>query len=271
MNNTVLSAVQHVKRMRGGSQAQLMRASDGNYYIVKFQNCPQHPRILANEFLATRIGLVLGLPMPEISLIEVPADLISFSPDLYIEIGQMRTPCSSGLQLAVGYAADPWQDHIFDHMPENLFQQRVGNRLDLVQVLAFDKWVNNCDTRQAVFTKKRSEQLYRLTCIDQGSCFNAEEWTFLDRPLFGTYRQRSVYGSVIGWDSFEPVLSEIERFDPVRLWECATEVPEEWYQGQTDVLCALIEKLLERRFVVRDLIRNVRDCSERPFPYWSGK
>jgi hypothetical protein len=31
-------AVQHVRRMRGGAQAQLMRARDGHFYIVKFQN-----------------------------------------------------------------------------------------------------------------------------------------------------------------------------------------------------------------------------------------
>lgn len=245
-----------------------MRASDGNYYVVKFQNCPQHPRILANEFLATRIGLALGLPMPEVSLIEVSADLIAGTPELYIQIGQMRVPCSSGLQLAVRYAADPWQDHIFDHMPERLFN-RVANRLDLIQVLAFDKWLGNCDTRQAVFTKKRTEQLYRLTCIDQGCCFNAKEWTFLDRPLFGTYCYRSVYGSVTSWNSFEPVLSKIEEFDPVRLWECATDMPEEWYQGHTGELSAVIEKLLNRRLTVKNLIGEVRNCSESPFPRWA--
>jgi hypothetical protein len=34
----VITAVQQIRRMRGGSQSQLMRASDGAYYIVKFQN-----------------------------------------------------------------------------------------------------------------------------------------------------------------------------------------------------------------------------------------
>jgi hypothetical protein len=36
-----LSAVQQIRRMRGGSQSQFMRASDGNYYITKFQGNPQ--------------------------------------------------------------------------------------------------------------------------------------------------------------------------------------------------------------------------------------
>ena len=56
-----VSAVQHVRRMRGGAQSQLMRASDGYFYIVKFQNNPQHPRILANEILATRLADQIGL------------------------------------------------------------------------------------------------------------------------------------------------------------------------------------------------------------------
>jgi len=31
-------AVEHVRRMRGGAQAHLMRCDDDGYYIVKFQN-----------------------------------------------------------------------------------------------------------------------------------------------------------------------------------------------------------------------------------------
>lgn len=41
---TALSAVQQIRRMRGGSQSQLMRASDGHFYITKFQGNPQHTR-----------------------------------------------------------------------------------------------------------------------------------------------------------------------------------------------------------------------------------
>jgi len=50
---------------RGGAQAHLLRASDGNWYVTKFQNNPQHIRVLANEMLATRLGLALSLPCRE--------------------------------------------------------------------------------------------------------------------------------------------------------------------------------------------------------------
>jgi len=57
--------------MRGGAQSHLMYADDGRYYIVKFQNNPQHVRVLANELLANRIAERIGLPVPVTELIEV--------------------------------------------------------------------------------------------------------------------------------------------------------------------------------------------------------
>jgi hypothetical protein len=33
-----LSAVMHIRRLRGGSQSHLLRASDGNFWVTKFAN-----------------------------------------------------------------------------------------------------------------------------------------------------------------------------------------------------------------------------------------
>ena len=41
--------------MRGGSSAHLLLADDGNRYVVKFRNNPQHPRILINELISYAI------------------------------------------------------------------------------------------------------------------------------------------------------------------------------------------------------------------------
>ena len=81
-----LTAVQHIRRMRGGSQAHLLAASDGHLYITKFQNNPQHIRVLANEFLATRIANFLGLPVSEAKIIAVPENLVEDNPRLRIEV-----------------------------------------------------------------------------------------------------------------------------------------------------------------------------------------
>ncbi len=43
-----VTAVQQIRRMRGGAQSHLMLGSDGHLYVVKFQNNPPHIRVLAN-------------------------------------------------------------------------------------------------------------------------------------------------------------------------------------------------------------------------------
>ena len=245
-----------------------MRASDGRFYVIKFQNNPLHPRVLANELLATRLGLWLGLPMPQVEVIEVSGWLIAHTPALRIEIAESRIPCSSGLQLASRYAADPERDQIFDYLPKTAFK-KIVNRQDLVRVLAFDKWVGNCDSRQAIFTKRARQRQFEVTFIDQGYCFNAGQWTFPDLPLMGTYEHDHVYHTVTGWHSFEPILSRIEEIEYTDLWKFAAEVPQEWYQFDSDGLCRLVETLYNRRATIRDVIAKFQFSTVNPFPKWT--
>ena len=196
MNGTAsLSAVQQVRRMRGGSQSHLMRASDGNFHIVKFSNNPQHVRVLANEYLASKLGLHLGLPMPQVEVIEVSEWLVTHTPELHIEIAGCSTPCSSGLQLASRYVADPETQVIFDYLPEVLMLERTRNLADMARVLVLDKWTGNADGRQVVFTKPGRARKYDITFIDQGYCFNCSEWDFPDAALRGVYSRTHLINS----------------------------------------------------------------------------
>lgn len=263
-----LHAVQHIRKLRGGSQAHLMRASDNHYYVTKFQNNPQHIRVLASEYLGTKIGILLGLPMPEVRIIDVSDWLISNTPELRIENAGLSIACATGLQLGVRYAADPEQDHIFDYLPESVLSH-LANKDDFPRILAFDKWTCNSDGRQAVFVKPRGSQFYKAVFIDQGYCFNAGEWDFPDHPLRGTYAQLSVYRGVTSWQSFEPVLSRIERIDITELQSIAQEVPEAWYGRDSDGLARLITSLHRRRNLVRDLITTFRSSSRNPFSKWT--
>ena len=83
-------AVQHIRRMRGGAQGQLMLGADGHVYVVKFQNNPQHMRVLANEFLASRLAAAAGLTAPEAALVEVSSWLVENTPELEIDLGRTR-------------------------------------------------------------------------------------------------------------------------------------------------------------------------------------
>jgi hypothetical protein len=253
--------------MRGGSQAHLLRADDGNLYVTKFQNNPQHVRVLANEFLATRVARFLGLPVPDVDIIAVPDWLIEDSPSLRIEVASRLIRCASGLQLGIRYAADLWQDRISDHLPDPKFEY-VKNKQDFWRIVVLDKWLGNCDGRQAVFTRRVNQREYDATFIDHGYCFNGPEWTFPDLPLHGVFHRNAIYRGVTGWESFEPALSKAESFDPQTLWQLASEIPPEWYQNDQLALGCLTKELQERRSRVRDLINAFRESSRNSFPHW---
>src|SRR6476660_2142138 len=247
-----LQAVQHIRKMRGGSQAHLIRASDKNLYIVKFQNNPQHVRVLVNEYLGTTVGRLLHLPMPEARSMEVSDWLVENTPELKIDLNPPPVTCATGLQFASRYVGDPEGDRVFDYLPDSMLHQ-ITNRGDFPRVLVFDKWTGNSDGRQAVFVKRSGHRKYEAMFTDQGHCFNAGEWNFPDLPLRGTYARNSVYESVTGWQSFEPTLSAVEQIEIDELWRFASEIPEEWYEHDSEAITRLIETLHARRSLIREL------------------
>jgi hypothetical protein len=264
----VLLAVQHIRKMTGKTQAHLMRASDGNLYVTKFSNNPLGVRVLASEFLATRIGGSLGLPMPEVAVIEVPSFLIENTPAMQMETQDRQSvKCAPGQHLAVRFVGDVWQDRVFDYMPKALFG-RVSNAADFLRVLCFDKWLGNCDDRQAVYVGRAGTREYQAIFIDQHDCFDGSRWQFVSNPGMGVHGGQHVYEAVTGWDSFEPTLGRIEKFDVSDLRRLAFEVPEKWYEKNQKALDCLIEALCNRRTIVRNLITDFRNCSRCPFPAW---
>jgi hypothetical protein len=105
--------------------------------------------------------------------------------------------------------------------------------------------------------------------VDQGFCFNAGEWNFPDAPLRGLYPRHRVYEHVTGIDSFEPWLARVEqRVGKTALGEIADEIPPEWYNDEHEVLGAMLDRLVERRARVRELIFSARDSGRQPFPNW---
>jgi hypothetical protein len=146
----MIKALEQIRRMRGGAQSHLMRCSDGNYYVVKFQNNPQHRRILVNELLGTRLASRLGLPTAPVEVVEVGAELIRLTPGLCIELPRSRTPCAAGLQFGSRYPGDPRQMTLHDFLPDEKLRE-VENLHDFAGMLVFDKWVCNTNGRQTVF------------------------------------------------------------------------------------------------------------------------
>src|ERR1700685_1422032 len=116
----MLHALEQIRRMRGGAQGHLMRCSDGNFYVVKFQNNPQHLRVLANELLATRLAESVGLPVPVAEIITVKEWLIANTPELRMDAAGLSSHCKGGLQFGARYVCDPAEGQVFDYLPESM-------------------------------------------------------------------------------------------------------------------------------------------------------
>jgi hypothetical protein len=262
-----VQAVQHVKRMRGGAQSHLMRADDGHFYVVKFQNNPQHRRVLANDFFATRLAQRVGLPVPAVEIVEVDGWLVEHTPELNFQLANQVVRCSEGLQFGSQYVINPLEGQVLDYLPEAMIAQ-VRNLETFAGILALDKWTCNADGRQAVFSRKNREKKYKASFIDQGYCFNAGEWSFPDSPLRGVFVRNDVYMGVTGWGSFEPWLSQLEAMSFEEIASCAEDIPPEWYEHDEDGMSMLVQELDKRRKKVRRLIEEFRKSTRSPFPNW---
>jgi hypothetical protein len=263
-------AVQQIRKMRGGAQGHLMLGADGNAYVVKFQNNPQHVRVLANELIATKLAAGLGLSAPACDVVDVTEWLVENTTDLELDFGPRRERCQPGLCFGSRLVGGLMPGRLFDYLPEEHLVE-IKNLKEFAGILAFDKWTCNVNGRQAVYSKKPRERRYTATFIDFGYCFNAGEWILRDAPLRGVFARNLVYRGITGWESLEPWLTRIEEIDPQTIWSVAETVPPEWYSGDLTGVEALVEELVRRRGRVRELITSFRVTSRNPFPNWGRK
>ncbi len=263
-----VTALQQIRKMRGGAHSHLMLGSDGHAYVVKFQNNPQHPRVLAAEYLATKLAVLLGLTVPHCDVVDVSAWLVSRTRELTVagENG-MEEPCRPGLQFGSRLVGGLMPGQTVDYLPEAQLAE-VRNLHEFAGMLLLDKWTCNANGRQAVFHKRTRQKRYEATFIDQGYCFNAGSWEFKDAPLRGVYARNLPYAEVTGWKSFEPWMGRLESMDPQAVWTAAETIPPEWYGGAVSELEQLIERLLAWRVRVPELVESFRNSSRAPFPKW---
>jgi hypothetical protein len=273
-----LTAVRHVRKMRGGAQAHLLEADDANWYVVKFRNNPQHWRVLVNEALCATFLDFLKIAAPQTALIQVTDNFLAANPDVSFSLGPKRIPVEPGWHFGSRYPGDPGRMAVYDFLPETLISQ-VVNLDDFRAILVLDKWVGNTDGRQSIFYRAlvRREAAgegrpgFVARMIDHGFAFNGPGWDFGDSPLHGLYARHSVYDSVRSLDDFQPWLGQVMHFPEEVIDQAWKRVPSDWIAGDEDVLERLLEHLYERRARVPELIEACRGGRVNPFRNWTGR
>lgn len=101
MQLRTIAARRYVTPLReGGSLPAIIEGDDDGLYVLKFRGAGQGPKALIAELLAGEIGRLAGLPIPEIVLVELPAELARTEPDAEI---QSLIGASTGLNIALDY------------------------------------------------------------------------------------------------------------------------------------------------------------------------
>jgi hypothetical protein len=96
-----VSATRYVTPLReGGSLPGLVEADDDGLYVVKFRGAGQGPGALVAEVVAGELARALGLPVPELVLVDLDPQIGVAEPDPEIQDLLMA---SAGLNLGVDF------------------------------------------------------------------------------------------------------------------------------------------------------------------------
>ena len=149
-------ATRYVTPLReGGSLPAIIEADDLGMYVLKFRGAGQGPKALIAELVAGEIARALGLPVPEIVLVELDAGLARTEPDAEI---QHLIRASAGCNLALDYLPGAITfDPLVEHPDADLASRIVW----------FDAYVSNVDR-----TLRNTNMLVwhrRLQLIDHGA------------------------------------------------------------------------------------------------------
>ena len=94
-------ATRYVTPLReGGSLPALVEADDDGLYVVKFRGAGQGPKALAAEIVAGETGRALGLPVPELVMVDLDPQLAGAEPDPEI---QELLAASAGLNVGMDF------------------------------------------------------------------------------------------------------------------------------------------------------------------------
>ena len=96
-----VTATRYVTPLReGGSLPGLVEADDDGLYVLKFRGAGQGPKALAAEIVGGELARGLGLPVPELVLVELDGDMARAEPDPEI---QDLIRASAGLNLRLEF------------------------------------------------------------------------------------------------------------------------------------------------------------------------
>lgn len=254
----MLTATEYLKSVGVGVTApQFFRGNDGKIYVVKMQHNRLGTKVLASEFLALKIGELLGLCFPPGGIIQITEDLLQKNPCL-LEAG-----AKPGLHFASQYMDN------CRYVGKNDLKQ-VINTDEMAGVILFDHIFHNKDrtyNRKNLLLRQEPAG-YKLYAIDNSHLFRSGNWTIesLARlskscKIYYGYSFGRLLKKRLSPQDFHPYLVKITRLRDDQIEGLIGEIPTEWLPGAADR-----QALADYIKIRRDMVEKIRDelCNRIP-------
>jgi hypothetical protein len=200
----------------GGSLPAIVEGDDDGLYVLKFRGAGQGPKALIAELVAGELARAAGLPVPEIVLMQLDAELARTEPDPEI---QDLIRASDGLNLAL------------DYLPGSVTFDPLAERPDgelASRIVWFDAFITNIDR-----TPRNANLLLwhrGLWLIDHGAAlYFHHSWDdFLQRAVrpFAPIKDHVLLPNAHRLQEVDAAMAA--ALTPERIAEAVALVPEAW-------------------------------------------
>ncbi|MDZ4698097.1 MAG: HipA family kinase [Rhodothermales bacterium] len=212
-----VTATRYVTPLReGGSLPAVVEADDAGTYVLKFRGAGQGPKVLIAEVIAGELARALGLPMPELVLVELDPEMARTEPDSEI---QALIRASAGINLAV------------DYLPGSITFDPVVDRPNpdlAARIVWFDAFLTNVDR-----TARNPNLLMwhrKLWLIDHGACLYFhhawDDFLTRSRDRFAAIKHHVLLPFAAPVDAVADALRA--RLTPALLEQVVALVPDAW-------------------------------------------
>ncbi len=248
------TATRYVTPLReGGSMPAVVEADDEGLYVLKFRGAGQGPKALVAEVIAGGLARALQLPMPDLALMDLDAELARTEGDPEI---QDLIKASAGLNLGMDYLPGAMN---FDPVAEQPDPELAS------RIVWFDAFTSNVDR-----TARNPNMLVwhgRLYLIDHGaSLYFHHGWDGMagrSRTPFVQIKDHVLLSLASRIAEVDALLAQ--KITPALISDIVAQVPPSWLLGEAafaDVAQhrqAYVDYLLERikapRAFVEEAIR----------------
>lgn len=218
------------RSIQGVTQPFLCRGDDGALYYVK-GNFAGH-RAKCCEWIAGRLGALLGLPLPQFAIVEVPRVLIQGSDreDIH-DLGSGPAFASQRVEgadeLRYGFA-DEWEDYF----------RQLG-----ATVLLFDWWICNPD-RTLGETGGNPNLLW--TAADSGLHVIDHNLAFSLQNMDSFWSDHVFASDIWFWDDIQADIMLQMQAAREALPQIWNELPDEWTEIESDLTLDFVSDVLGR-------------------------